>query len=163
MKKVILLGLLVGFGTVAMAQPEIDKEEARVREVLNNNIDRRMANGAALAAQDLYQQFDPGAQVIETGEIKPNIIAYTDDCSKLFDKIIFSNHQIRSVRVQEPYAFTTESYDYEFINKADGKPIKGRGAVSCALQKIDNKWKVIQFHSSHRRFVGPPITVAEKP
>ncbi len=162
MKKIVLLGLLAGFSTIAFAQADPDREEARVREVLNNNIDRRMANGAALSTGELYQQFDPGAQVIETGEIKPNIMVYTEDCTKMFDKITFSNHQIRSVRIQEPFAFTTESYDYEFIYKVDGKPIKGRGAVSCVLQKMDNKWKVIQFHSSHRRFVGPPIVVTEK-
>lgn len=121
-----------------------------------------MANGAALSVDELYQQFDPGAQVIETGEIKPSILAYTEDCTKLFDKITFTDHRIRSVRIFEPFAFTTESYDYEFVNKSDGKPIKGHGAASCVLQKVGKQWKIIQFHSSHRRFVGPPIVVVEK-
>lgn len=70
-----------------------------------------------------------------------------------FEKFDFSDYKI-DVQVAAPYAFTTETYMYTIILKADEKgdtrTIKKKGVATSILKKMDDEWKIIKTHSSSR-------------
>ena len=69
------------------------------------------------------------------------------------EKFEFSDYEI-DVKVDTPYAFTTETYIYTIVLKADEKgntrTIKKKGVATSILKKVDGDWKIIKTHTSSR-------------
>ena len=72
-----------------------------------------------------------------------------------FNSFIFSDYTI-DVKIDMPFAFTTETYIYTIDLKANeekdrpGRIIKKKGVATSILKKIDGKWMITQTHSSSR-------------
>jgi ketosteroid isomerase-like protein len=74
---------------------------------------------------------------------------------KAFDSFTFSDYTI-DVKIDLPYAFTTETYIFTIGIKAnkekgrDARIIKKKGVATSDLKKIDGQWKITKTHSSSR-------------
>lgn len=74
---------------------------------------------------------------------------------KAFDSFTFSDYKI-DVKIDMPYAFTTETYIFTIGLKAnpekgrEARIIKKKGVATADLKKIDGKWKITKTHSSSR-------------
>jgi len=74
---------------------------------------------------------------------------------KAFDSFTFSDYKI-DVKIDLPYAFTTETYIFTIGLKAneekgrEARNIKKKGVATSDLKKIDGQWKITKTHSSSR-------------
>jgi ketosteroid isomerase-like protein len=66
-----------------------------------------------------------------------------------FAEFSFRDYKIE-VRLDPPFALTTESYIYKIVLKEDGKVIEKKGVATSVLKKINGEWKIIQTHMSSR-------------
>ncbi|WP_142785830.1 Cif family virulence factor [Changchengzhania lutea] len=74
---------------------------------------------------------------------------------KTFDSFTFSDYKI-DVKIDLPYAFTTETYIFTIGLKAneekgrEARIIKKKGVATSDLKKVDGQWKITKTHSSSR-------------
>ena len=74
---------------------------------------------------------------------------------KAFDSFTFSDYKI-DVKIELPYAFTTETYIFTIGIKAneekgrEARIIKKKGVATSDLKKVDGQWKITKTHSSSR-------------
>jgi len=110
-----------------------------------------------LTTEGTFELFAENSQVFESGGVEGSYTNYIEHHigPELghFDKFEFSDYEI-DVQVDEPYAFTTETYIYTIAIKPDekgeSKTVKKKGVATSILKKIDGNWKIIKTHSSSR-------------
>lgn len=142
----ILLTMTLGL-SFALAQSDADK----VRQILSTY------NGAVekldLAGTD--ELFMAASQIIESGSVEGTYNEYRAHHLKPeleeFKSFKFSDYKV-DVIIDLPYAFVTESYKYTIVVKKDNKVAERRGVATSTLKKENGVWKIMQTHSSSRKF-----------
>ena len=104
----------------------------------------------ATQAKDL---FTADSQVFESGGVEGTYAHYLEhhigpELAE-FKEFTFRDY-ILEVRLDPPFALTTESYIYKIVLKADGKVIEKKGVATSVLKKINGEWKIMQTHTSSR-------------
>jgi ketosteroid isomerase-like protein len=110
-----------------------------------------------LTTEGTFKLFTKDSEVFESGGVEGSYANYIEHHlgPELghFKKFEFSDYEI-DVKVDTPYAFTTETYVYTIVLKADEKgdtrTIKKKGVATSILKKVDGDWKIIKTHSSSR-------------
>lgn len=110
-----------------------------------------------LTTEGTFELFTKDSEIYESGGVEGTYNHYIDHHlgPELghFKSFIFSDYEI-DVKVDVPYAFTTETYIYTIVLNPDDKgisrTIKKKGVATSILKKMDNEWKIIKTHSSSR-------------
>jgi ketosteroid isomerase-like protein len=110
-----------------------------------------------LTTEGTFKLFTKDSEVFESGGVEGSYANYIEHHlgPELghFKKFEFSDYEI-DVKVDTPYAFTTETYIYTIVLKADEKgntrTIKKKGVATSILKKVDGDWKIIKTHTSSR-------------
>jgi len=114
-----------------------------------------------LTTENTAQLFAEDSQVYESGGSEGSYKDYEGHHLapelKYFKSFKFNNYKV-DVRIDMPFAFTTETYIYEIVIKAN--PEKGReervitkkGVATSVLKKSDGQWKILRTHSSSRDY-----------
>lgn len=110
-----------------------------------------------LTTEGTFKLFSKDSEVFESGGVEGTYAHYIEHHlgPELghFEKFEFTDYEI-NVQVDAAYAFTTETYVYTIVLKADEKSntktIKKKGVATSILKKIDETWKIIKTHSSSR-------------
>ena len=110
-----------------------------------------------LTTEGTFKLFTKDSEVFESGGVEGSYANYIEHHlgPELghFEKFEFSDYEI-DVKVDTPYAFTTETYIYTIVLKADEKgntrTIKKKGVATSILKKVDGDWKIIKTHTSSR-------------
>ena len=110
-----------------------------------------------LTTDGTFELFTEDSEVFESGGVEGTYSHYIEHHlgPELghFEKFEFSDYEI-DVKVDVPYAFTTETYLYTIVlnpdDKGNSRTIKKKGVATSLLKKIDGKWKIIKTHSSSR-------------
>ena len=147
----ILTLLLITTSNVFSQQMETEKEA--VLKVMKTYKDA-LQN---LTTEGTFELFAKDSEVFESGGVEGTYSHYIEHHlgPELghFEKFEFSDYEI-DAQVDAPYAFTTETYIYTIVLKADEKgesrTIKKKGVATSILKKMDGEWKIIKTHSSSR-------------
>lgn len=104
----------------------------------------------AAQAKDL---FTADSAVFESGGVEGTYAHYLEhhigpELAE-FAEFSFRDYKIE-VRLDPPFALTTESYIYKIVLKEDGKVIEKKGVATSVLKKINGEWKIMQTHTSSR-------------
>jgi len=67
----------------------------------------------------------------------------------VFKSFQFSDYEVK-VQIDEPYAFTTETYIYTIVLNEDDRTIIKKGVATAILKKDNGKWQIMKSHSSSR-------------
>ena len=110
-----------------------------------------------LTTDGTFELFTEDSEVFESGGVEGTYSHYIEHHlgPELghFEKFEFSDYEI-DVKVDVPYALTTETYIYTIVlnpdDKGNSRTIKKKGVATSILKKIDGKWKIIKTHSSSR-------------
>lgn len=154
---VVALGLISCTATAdkKVSKEAIAKEKVAVKGVLKQYKDA-IEN---LTTENTIQLFTEDSQIYESGGSEGSYKDYEGHHLgpelKYFKSFKFNNYKI-NVQVDLPFAFTTETYIYEIVIKAN--PEKGReervitkkGVATSVLKKSDGQWKILRIHSSSR-------------
>lgn len=113
-----------------------------------------------LTTEGTFELFSESAKVFEQGKAEGTYKDYIDHHlgPELghFKRFQFSNYEI-DVTVNLPYAFTTETYNYTIILKANEEKeteeriIESKGIATSVLEKDNGIWKIINSHSSFKK------------
>tara|TARA_R110002049_G_scaffold6484_2_gene40706 strand:+ start:12057 stop:12539 length:483 start_codon:yes stop_codon:yes gene_type:complete len=110
-----------------------------------------------LTTEGTFQLFSKNSEVFESGGVEGSFSHYIEHHlgPELghFEKFEYSNYEI-DVKIDKPYAFTTETYVYIIVLKPDEKgesqTIRSKGVATSILKIIDDNWKIIKTHTSSR-------------
>ncbi|CAL2095570.1 SnoaL-like protein [Tenacibaculum sp. 190524A02b] len=110
-----------------------------------------------LTTKGTFELFTEDSEVFESGGVEGSYAHYIEHHlgPELghFKSFTFSDYEI-DVKVDAPYAFTTETYIYTIVlnpnDKGNSRTIKKKGVATSILKKMDGKWKIIKIHSSSR-------------
>lgn len=138
---------------VAAVDPSIEKEA--VVAVMKSYKDA-VQN---LTTEGTKELFTKEATVFESGGSEGTFETYESHHLgpelKAFDSFTFSDYKIE-VKIDMPYAFTTETYNFTIALKAnqekgrEARIIKKKAVATSDLKKIDGQWKITKTHSSSR-------------
>lgn len=113
-----------------------------------------------LTTNGTFELFADDAKVFEQGKAEGTYKNYIDHHlgPELghFKSFNFSNYQIEAA-INLPYAFTTETYNYTIVIKANEdkntkeRTIESKGVSTSVLKKVDGTWKIINSHSSFKK------------
>lgn len=113
-----------------------------------------------LTTEGTFQLFADNASVFEQGKDEGTYKNYIDHHlgPELghFRSFQFSNYEV-DVTVNMPYAFTTETYNYTIVLKANEeknvkeRTIESKGVATSVLEKVNGVWKIINSHSSFKK------------
>ncbi|HED08522.1 MAG TPA: DUF4440 domain-containing protein [Ignavibacteria bacterium] len=113
-----------------------------------------------LSADNTIDLFAKNSAVFESGGLEGTYKNYVEHHLKpelkLFKSFKFTNYKV-DVSIDLPYAFSTETYVYTIVVKADKekarkeRTISQKGVATAVLKNIDGKWKILKYHSSARR------------
>ncbi|HEX7632652.1 MAG TPA: nuclear transport factor 2 family protein [Lacunisphaera sp.] len=97
--------------------------------------------------------FTPDSQVFESGGVEGTYAHYLEhhigpELAE-FKEFTFRDYNLE-VRLDPPFAITTESYVYRIVVKADGRVVEHQGVTTSVLKKINGEWRFLQTHSSSR-------------
>lgn len=97
--------------------------------------------------------FAADSQVFESGGVEGTFAHYLEhhigpELAE-FKEFSFRDYSAE-VRLDPPFAFTTETYIYKIVLKEDGRVIEKRGIATSVLKKIGADWKILQTHTSSR-------------
>ncbi len=106
-----------------------------------------------LDVSKLAPLFTPDSQVFESGGVEGTFTQYLEhhigpELAE-FKEFSFRDYKV-DVRIELPFAFTTETYIYKIVLKEDGRVIEKKGLATSILRKTADGWKIIQTHSSSR-------------
>lgn len=110
-----------------------------------------------LTTEGTFELFTEDSNIFESGGVEGSYAHYIEHHLGpelgYFKSFTFSDYDI-DVQVDEPYAFTTETYVYTIVlkpdNKGESRTISKKGVATSILKKIEGKWKIIKTHSSSR-------------
>jgi ketosteroid isomerase-like protein len=109
-----------------------------------------------LDVSNLTHLFASDSQVFESGGVEgtfENYLAHHIGPELAeFSEFSFRDYTVE-VQIDPPYAFTTETYLYKIVLKADGRVIERKGVATSVLKKTAAGWQIWQTHSSSR---NPP-------
>lgn len=149
--KTKLLSLLVLTSVFALPALRANgaAEVASVKAVLQA-YKQSLENLDAAPAMDL---FTADCQVFESGGVEGTFANYLEHHigPELghFSEFSFRDHTVE-VRIELPFAFTTETYIYKIVLKDDGRVIEKKGIATSILRKTAAGWKIQQTHTSSR-------------
>jgi hypothetical protein len=113
-----------------------------------------------LTTDGTFDLFTDNAKVFEQGKAEGTYQNYINHHLgpelEHFKSFQFSNYEV-DVIVNLPYAFTTETYNYTIVLKAneekktEERTIESKGVSSSVLEKINGSWKIINSHSSFKK------------
>ncbi|MCF6240907.1 MAG: nuclear transport factor 2 family protein [Bacteroidales bacterium] len=112
-----------------------------------------------LSTAGLTELFTKDSEVFESGGVEGSFEHYLEHHLapelNFFESFKFTDYKI-DVKIDSPYAFTTETYVYHIKIKPDeeknieAKTISRKGVATSVLKKIDGKWKILKTHTSAR-------------
>ncbi len=153
----ILFVVLFGGNTAAknIQDKKIETAKEDVKKVLKeykNAIEN-------LTAKNTIDLFTKNSAVFESGGLEGTYKNYLEHHLepelKVFKSFKFTNYKV-DVSVDLPYAFSTETYIYTIVVKADKekkrkeRTISRQGVATAVLKNIDGKWKIWKYHTSAR-------------
>lgn len=149
------LALLI-LATGIAQEKNIEPEKEAVLKVMKTYKDA-LQN---LTTEGTFDLFTKDSEVFESGGAEGTYTHYIEHHLgpelDHFKKFEFSDYGI-DVKVDEPYAFTTENYVYTIVlqpdDKGNSRTIEKKGVATSILKKIDGKWKIIKTHSSSRNII----------
>jgi ketosteroid isomerase-like protein len=106
-----------------------------------------------LDAAKASRLFTPDSQVFESGGVEGTYAHYLEhhigpELAE-FKEFTFRDYNL-DVRLDLPFALTTESYIYRIVVKEDGRVVERQGVTTSVLKKVNGQWKFLQTHSSSR-------------
>lgn len=150
-----LLAIFIGFTLLGCNDQDsnsdfdIDKEKEAVEEVIS----AYKKGIEALSVEGLNELFYKDSEVFESGGDEGSFKHYLDHHLApeldMFESFKFDNHRIK-VKVEMPFAFTTETYTFKIVVKESGEPIERKGVATSILKKENGKWRIMKTHSSSR-------------
>tara|TARA_R110000744_G_scaffold342872_8_gene448065 strand:+ start:1122 stop:1610 length:489 start_codon:yes stop_codon:yes gene_type:complete len=153
--KLTTILMLIMFATGQMFSQNADSgtEKEAVLKVMKSYKDA-LQN---LTTEGTFELFSEDSEVFESGGVEGSYAHYIEHHlgPELghFKKFEFSDYEI-DVKVDSPYAFTTETYIYSIVlnpdEKGESRTIKKKGVATSILKKMDGQWKIIKTHSSSR-------------
>lgn len=154
--RTILFGLIISCIFMACSTNEkvesgviSTQEEADVRSVLlsyKNGIEQLSSEGMAELFYDDSKIYESGG---DEGTFEHYMNHHLAPELELFESFKFENHHIE-VKVDLPYAFTTETYSFRIVLKENSKVIERYGVATSVLKTEKGKWKILKTHSSSR-------------
>lgn len=106
-----------------------------------------------LDVSKLGHLFTADSQVFESGGVEGTFANYLEHHigPELadFSEFSFRDYAV-DVRLELPYAFTTETYVYKIVLKADGRIFEKKGLATSVLKKTAAGWQIQQTHTSSR-------------
>ncbi len=112
-----------------------------------------------LNADQTLELFDNNSEVFESGGTEGTYAHYLDHHLgpelKVFKSFNFSDYKVET-KVDLPYAFTTETYVYTIVIKAneekgrEERTISKKGVATAILKKENDVWRILKYHSSSR-------------
>jgi len=161
-KSLALILIVVGnsFSNKLLAQSNVSKNESNKQAVLQ--VMSKYKNALeSLNVKGTLTLFSDDSQVFESGGVEGSYAHYLEHHLEpelgYFDSFKYSDYKIK-VQVDLPYAFTTETYIYTIIIKANpkkdrkSKTISKKGVATSILKKIKGVWKIINTHTSSRNY-----------
>lgn len=128
--------------TTTTTTPDAYNDRDAIRDVLKKRLAFTQENNQTR----LEALFTTDAQLVVDGTVQPNVAAVLTAISARWGKLNAQNQQLRKLRIEERYAFVTETYDVPAGGTAGG------GVVSQVLKKGDDgRWRISQLHLSHNR------------
>jgi len=128
---------------------DTQEDVAKVKEVLlayKSGIE-------ALSVEGLEDLFMKDSEVFESGGVEGSFDHYLGHHLapelKVFESFQFSDHKV-TAKIDLPYAFTTETYNYTIVLASDGRTISQKGVGTSILKKVDGNWKILKTHTSAR-------------
>lgn len=111
-----------------------------------------------LTTDGTLELFSANSQVFESGGVEGTFAHYKEHHLEPelgeFKSFEFSDYAIEA-EIDLPYAFTTETYIYTIVLKANEKgesrTIRSKGVATSILKKMDGMWKIIKTHTSSRK------------
>ena len=143
----LVFALLLSVAPLARAVDSADG--TAIRAVLTAYKDGLEKLDVAYAAK----LFAEDSQVFESGGVEGNFAHYLEhhigpELAE-FKEFTFRDYTV-DVRLDAPFAFTTETYVYRIVLKVDGRVVERQGVATSVLKKTSDGWKIIQTHSSSR-------------
>ena len=143
----LVFALLLSVAPLARAVDSADGTAIKaVLTVYKDGLEKLdVSNAAKLFAED--------SQVFESGGVEGNFAHYLEhhigpELAE-FKEFTFRDYTV-DVRLDAPFAFTTETYIYRIVVKEDGRVVERQGVATSVLKKTSDGWKIIQTHSSSR-------------
>ena len=107
----------------------------------------------ALDASKVKDLFTADSQVFESGGVEGTYAHYLEHHIgpelDEFKEFAYRDYKLE-VRLDPPFALTTESYIYRIVVKEDGRVVERQGVTTSVLKKFNGEWKFLQTHSSSR-------------
>ncbi len=148
--KIIKVFILTLLSSMLMSSGYAQSDEEQVKEVLKKYHEAI----EALDATGTESLFAENSSVFESGGVEGTYTHYLEHHLgpelKDFKSFVFNDYKV-DVRIDIPYAFTTETYTYKIVLAEDGREIEQKGVATSILKKMEGTWKIIKSHSSARR------------
>ncbi|MEQ8556327.1 MAG: nuclear transport factor 2 family protein [Cyclobacteriaceae bacterium] len=159
-KKIILPTVLITFilsacntSTDQYGNVNLSEEETKVKEVIT----AYKSGIESLSVEGLSDLFMKKSEVFESGSDEGSFSHYLDHHLapelEAFESFDFNDHKMK-VKIDMPYAFTTETYTFKIVVKSDepegGQVIERKGVATSVLKFENDQWKIMKTHSSSR-------------
>ncbi|WP_318345643.1 YybH family protein [Flagellimonas baculiformis] len=154
--QIFLLAILITGACFGQTNPTMENQNQDRATVLRimESYKEALEN---LTTEGTLELFAEDSEVFESGGVEGTYQYYLDHHigPELghFNSFRFSDYTIE-VKVELPFAFTTESYVYTIglksENGGEGKTISRKGVATSILKKTDGEWKIVKMHNSSR-------------
>jgi ketosteroid isomerase-like protein len=151
--------IVVSLFTVNLSAQKNQRDKQAVLQVMS-----QYKNAVeSLNAKETPNLFSNDSQVFESGGVEGNYAHYLEHHLgpelNYFKSFKFNNYKAE-VQIDLPYAFVTETYNYEIVVKANPQKerkervITKKGVATSILKKTNEVWKIIKTHSSSRNILN---------
>jgi hypothetical protein len=148
MKNILLAGVWFLASSFVLSDNLFD--EKTIKQTIQYFLENRLRAFEKLDDAKLSELFAQDAVVSESGEVKRNLGTYIGELKQRYSKLQFSNYRLVSLKINPPYVYTTETYDYEFTERGGRHAKQGMGVVSIIFEKAEGRWQITDYHASHR-------------
>ncbi len=135
--------------TVIIFNANAQSDEEAVKKVLRD-YQKAVERLDATGTENL---FTSDSQIFESGGVEGTYTHYLEHHLgpelKVFKSFQFSDYEVK-VQIDEPYAFTTETYIYTIVLNEDDRTIIKKGVATAILKKNNGNWQIMKSHSSSR-------------
>jgi|GEM_PF-2633503 len=112
---------------------------------VSNFLQSRAEALQSLDIKRILTLFAENAEIVDANNEVSSAESYLKKYLPIFKRLRFNNIKITDIVIREDKAFTLEKYDFDAEVFNARTKIKGQVAMSCVLQRLDNKWKIIQY------------------
>ena len=146
--------MLPALFTLALAVlPVVRADEASELTAVKTAVALYKQSLETLDATKASPLFTADSQVFESGGVEGTYAHYLEhhigpELAE-FSEFTYRDYRLE-VRLDLPFAITTESYIYRIVVKADGRVVERQGVTTSVLKKINGQWRFLQTHSSSR-------------